>query len=73
MVELTKKLMDILEDRKETLSGEDIKHIVESIQLSESMATKEAIDVSVQAQENYIKEQQEAMIKLGQEYMYGGQ
>jgi len=30
---LTDKLVSILEDRRDSLSGEDIKHIVESIQL----------------------------------------
>lgn len=55
MVDLTKKLMDILESRKDELSGEDIKHIVESIQISESIVKVE-VDPKAKTPQEIIKD-----------------
>jgi len=52
---LTDKLVSILEDRRDSLSGEDIKHIVESIQLSESLVTVE-LDPKAKTPEKIMKE-----------------
>ena len=65
MVKLTDKLMDILDSRADTLSGQDIKLITESIVLSESMVTADEL---VEA-----RKKQEAYMKMGQEYLYGGE
>lgn len=55
MVVLTEKLLEILALRKDTLTGLDIKYIVESIQLSESMV-KVVIDPNIKTAEQIIKD-----------------
>lgn len=47
--------MEILELRKDSLTGVDIRHIVDSIQISESMVEIEK-DPNVKTQEQIIKE-----------------
>lgn len=65
MVELTKILIDILVSRADTLSGQDIKLITESIALAETIVTSKDLDE--------VKKQQEEYMKLGREYMFGGE
>ena len=56
MVEgLTDKLMEILDLRKKHLSGEDIRYIVDSIHISESMKDPK-IDPKAKTQEEIIRE-----------------
>lgn len=64
---LTDKLMEILDSRKKKLSGQDIKHIVESIEISKRI---EQNDIDNQEKRD-IEEQQKAYIKLGKDY-FGG-
>ena len=52
---VTKILIDILTNQSERLSGEDIKNIVEAIQLSESMIKTEK-DKDKKSPEQIIKE-----------------
>ena len=62
MVGLTEKLLEILELRKCDFSGADIKLLVESIAISESMSL-----------EHSNKDQIELYNKIGKEYLYGGE
>lgn len=56
MVEgLTDKLMEILDLRKKHLTGEDIRHIVDSIRISESMVELN-IDPKAKTAEKLIQE-----------------
>lgn len=60
------KLIEILELRKETLSGEDISHIVDSIiKLDNHQINKETTE--------HDRKQQEVYKKMGKEYMFGGE
>jgi len=56
MVELTKKLLEILDARKDVLSGEDIKNIVESIQISESIVPAADVDPNAKTPQEIMKE-----------------
>jgi len=62
MVALTDKLLEILDLRKADFTGSDIKLLVESIAISESIS-----------QESNAKEQMELYKKIGQDYLYGGE
>jgi hypothetical protein len=62
MVALTDKLLEILDLRKADFTGSDIKLLVESIAISESIS-----------QEVDTKKQMEAYKKIGQDYLYGGE
>ena len=65
MVGLAVTLHSILKDRSDTLTGGDIKHIVESIIMVESADIMHRTDKDK-------KEDMEKMLLLGKEYMYGG-
>ncbi len=56
MVKLTDKLMEILDLRKDTLSGEDIRHIVDSINISESQLSEKEIDPKAKTPQQIMKE-----------------
>jgi len=56
MVGLTEKLMEILDIRKETLSGEDIRHIVDSIHISETLIVEVKTDPKAITTDKIIKE-----------------
>lgn len=55
MVELTKLLMSILETRKDELTGNDIKLIVEAIQVAEAIVKVE-IDPKAKTPQQILKE-----------------
>jgi hypothetical protein len=48
--------MEILEDRKDSISGEDIKNIVESIAISESIIEPVAIDPKAKTEAQLLSE-----------------
>lgn len=56
MVELEKKLMDILELRKETFTGEDIRHVVDSIMIARSYVEPKEIDKDAVKPEQILKD-----------------
>ena len=56
MVEVEKKLIEILELRKDSLSGEDIKHIVESIMICKSYVEPAKIDPKAKTPQEILKE-----------------
>jgi len=67
MVELAEVLMDILKDRKDTLSGEDIKFLVESMILANGVA------VVTDNEAAEVKKKQEAFSKAYNVYAFGGE
>lgn len=66
---VTELLIDILKDRKDELSGEDILNIVKAIQISKTIVQQEEIDKIKEAQDK----QMELYQKMGEEYMFGGE
>lgn len=66
---VTELLIDILKDRKDELSGEDILNIVKAIQVSKTIVQQEEIDKIKEAQDK----QMELYQKMGEEYMFGGE
>jgi len=56
MVELEKKLMEILELRKETFTGEDIRHVVDSILICKAYVAPVKIDPNVKTSEQIRKD-----------------
>lgn len=58
MVELEKKLMEILELRKDTFSGVDIRHVVDSILICKTFVAPKEIDPKLKTAKEIIQEWQ---------------
>ena len=58
MVELEKKLMEILELRKDTFTGEDIRHVVDSILICKTFVPPKEIDPKAKTAKEIIQEWQ---------------
>lgn len=68
MNKLQETLTKILEERKE-LTGEGIKHVVDAILAIEAFPKEEELKTINEE----MNKQQELYVKMGREYMYGGQ